>query len=186
MFNGKMTLPPLLISFDGDVRWEEFDSVDFESVGLFLSCHLLIEHYLDAYLVSGSTSHFDWRGAGLTFGQKVSLLSGDGKFKEPYTIPASLKHFNSIRNKLSHNVNFKLTLEVLLPEIQFVNKVDKNKIFENQNVGIVLQLFTSVVCAFLAGAITKNLKAQDVSSGGSYESWSSQVASLSLRTKEDK
>jgi len=155
-FEAKIHLPPLIESFDnGQAKWKAFDSVDFELVGLFLSCHLVIEHYMDEFLEAYSPAPFDWESAKLTFAQKVSLISGLKQFPEPFTIPAVLKHFNSIRNKLSHSVTYKLSSADLLPEIQFLGKANKEKLkYQDFDVKKILEHFTSIVCVYFASAIT--------------------------------
>ena len=44
----KSHLPPLVkeIASDG-VVWKRLGEVDYETLGYFLSCHLIIEHYID-------------------------------------------------------------------------------------------------------------------------------------------
>lgn len=156
MKHQKLNLPPLLEKFEGgDAKWKGFDEIDFEVVGFFLSCHLVIEHYLDEFLVAYSPAPFDWESANLTFGQKVSLISKLKQFPEPYTIPAVLKHFNSLRNKLSHNVKFVVSMDILLPEIQFLQKITKGEHVKSlTDVAQVLDLFTGMVCVYFASAIT--------------------------------
>ena len=159
MENPQLHLPPLLEGFeDGKAKWKRFDEIDFEVIGFFLSCHLVIEHYLDEFLVAYSPAPFDWDSANLTFGQKVSLISTLKQFPEPYIIPAVLKHFNSLRNKLSHNVKFVVSIDVLLPEIQFLQKItarEKLTAFDElTDIKSVLDKFTGMVCVYLASAIT--------------------------------
>lgn len=152
----KIRLPPLLEKFeDGKAKWKSFSDVDFELVGLFLSCHLIIEHYLEEFLSAYSPAPFNWEGANLTFGQKVSLVSDLKQFPEPWSIPAALKHFNSIRNKLSHDVAFVLSMDILLPEVQFLGKISERKNLPVlDDVRAVLDEFTTMVCIYLASAIT--------------------------------
>ena len=156
MKHREINLPPLLEKFeDGKAKWKTFNDVDFEVVGLFLSCHLVIEHYLDQFLVAYSPAPFSWEAANLTFGQKVSLISGLSQFPEPYTIPSVLKHFNSLRNKLSHDVSFVLSIDILLPEVQFLRKVNKRDGLPSlDDVKVILDEFTSMVCVYFASAIT--------------------------------
>jgi len=152
----KFNLPPLLDRFEeGRAQWKRFDNIDFEVVGLFLSCHLVIEHYLDEFLVAYSPAPFNWESAGLSFGQKVSLISDLKQFPEPYTIPSVLKHFNSLRNKLSHNVGFVLSVGTLLPEVQFLEKASKRyELPALDSVRGILDEFTTIICVYFAAAIT--------------------------------
>jgi hypothetical protein len=46
----RTALPPLVGSIqDGNVTWQRLENLDYELLGYFLSCHLIIEHYLDEY-----------------------------------------------------------------------------------------------------------------------------------------
>ncbi|WP_122523569.1 hypothetical protein [Pseudomonas viridiflava] len=156
MEDNSFALPPLLERFEnGQAVWKSFKGVDFELIGLFLSSHLIVEHYLDEYLAAYSPAPFNWGAAKLTFGQKVALLSGLKQFPEPWVIPAALKHFNSLRNKLSHDVNFVLSVEVLLPEVQFLRKISRREGLVDLDVPAkIIQEFASFVCVYLASAIT--------------------------------
>jgi hypothetical protein len=45
-------LPPLVAEIaDGSVTWQRLEGLDYELLGYFLSCHLIIEHYLDEDLL---------------------------------------------------------------------------------------------------------------------------------------
>ena len=59
---------------DGKVAWKRIEGVDFEFLGYFLSCHLIIEYYLEQYLRT-KYPELGWEGSRLTFAQKISLLS---------------------------------------------------------------------------------------------------------------
>lgn len=156
MEDGSFRLPPLLERFEnGQAIWKGFEGVDFEIIGLFLSSHLIVEHYLDEYLAAYSPAPFSWEAAKLTFGQKVALISNLKQFPEPWVIPATLKHFNSLRNKLSHDVSFVLSAEVLLPEVQFLQKVSSREGLGDLDAPAkIIQEFASLVCVYLASAIT--------------------------------
>ena len=59
---------------NGSVTWQRIEGLDYGVLGYFLSCHLIIEHYLEQYLKVRYPS-LDWDAARLTFGHKISLLS---------------------------------------------------------------------------------------------------------------
>ncbi|MDP9557811.1 UNVERIFIED_ORG: hypothetical protein J2W65_003459 [Pseudomonas parafulva] len=151
-----IALPPLVEGFEnGKAKWKSFDEVDFEVVGIFLSCHLVIEHYVDEFICAYSPAPFGWRDAKLTFAQKLGLISGLNNFPEPFTVPAVLKHFNSVRNRLSHRVDYRLTLKDLGPEIEYLQKTTKGNLPENgAGVKQVLECFASMICVYFASAIT--------------------------------
>lgn len=99
----KKGLPPLVQEItNGTVTWQRLEGLDYEMLGYFLSCHLIIEHYLDEYLKT-CYPELDWDAARQTFSQKVALLSNIGLPQQYDCIPA-IKHMNSIRNKISVNL----------------------------------------------------------------------------------
>ena len=124
-------LPPLVAEIrDGAVTWQRLENLDYELLGYFLSCHLIIEHYLDEYLKT-CYPKLDWDASKQTFGQKVALLATDNYPDKYNSIPA-IKHLNSLRNKLSHNIDFKISgirKSVWAPEDQvmttFTRKIAK-------------------------------------------------------------
>ena len=98
------SLPPLVGGFqDGNVTWDRIESVDYDILGYLLSCHLIIEHYIDNFLVTYPGAPFSWGSARLTFSQKISLISGLS-FPEPYNLPPVIKHLNNVRNRFGHNI----------------------------------------------------------------------------------
>ncbi|WP_313338979.1 hypothetical protein [Stutzerimonas nitrititolerans] len=149
-------LPPLLSGIkDGKTKWQQLDNVDFEKIGHFLSSHLVIEHYMEKYISAYSPAPFNWEGAGLTFNQKIILMSGLKHFPEPFNIPPVLKHLNSVRNKLSHKIDFELSDEHLLPIRQFISKTTKPEAgLSDGDFESTLSTFTMLVCAYFASAIT--------------------------------
>lgn len=152
----KFSLPPLLKEIaQGNVTWRRIEGLDYNALGYFLFCHLVIEHYLDGYL-KVYYPRLNWESARLTFSQKVLLLSRLDPPERFNFIPA-IRHMNSLRNKLSHNIDFKIEGSDLLPMSQFLAKAvkDEGELPTEQNE--ILQLFTVLVCAYLGGAITRRL-----------------------------
>lgn len=148
-------LPPRFAGYgNGSVKWERLDSVDYESLGYLLSCHLIIEHYIDSFIKVHVNRPLGWDSARLTFSQKVSLISGSGIFKEPYDFIPSIKHLNSLRNKFSHNIGFKMHKENLLPMQQQLQKAVKESGEIPNDPHDILELYTSIVCAYLAGSLS--------------------------------
>ncbi|WP_078082635.1 hypothetical protein [Microbulbifer mangrovi] len=148
-----LTLPPKVSEIiNGSVEWSRIEKIDYESLGYFLSCHLVIEHYLDEYLKIEHPA-LDWDSARQTFGQKVSLLS---KFKisDKYDCIPAIKHMNSIRNKLSHRIDFSVQKEDLLPLIQYLEKTSDGQLETPITIKEILGRFTSMVCVLFAGYIS--------------------------------
>jgi hypothetical protein len=146
-------LPPLVHSIrDGDVTWQRLENIDYELLGYFLSCHLIIEHYLDEYLKT-SYPKLDWDASKQSFGQKVALLAAEN-YPEKYNSIPAIKHLNSLRNKLSHNIDFKITEADLLPLSHYLKKccgLDHEAPVEARE---ILDLFTTMVCVWFASGIS--------------------------------
>ncbi|KIQ09050.1 hypothetical protein RU03_22105 [Pseudomonas simiae] len=151
----KMSLPPLVGEIrDGKLTWQRLDNLNYELIGYFLSCHLIIEHYLDEYLKS-QYSKLDWDSSRQSFGQKVSLLASDG-YPEKYNSISAIKHMNNLRNKLSHNIDFKIGSVELLPLSQYLKKACGPEYVESTQPKEILEMFTSLVCVWFASRISSN------------------------------
>ena len=149
-------LPPLVGSFkDGNVTWQRIEDVDFDTLGYLLSCHLIIEHYLDNFLATYPQASFGWQEAKLTFAQKISLVARL-PFPEPYNFLPAIKHLNTLRNKFSHNINASLKEKDLLPFRQVLEKCTNGKSDLPVDVKELLSLFTNLVCAYFAGCIVSH------------------------------
>jgi hypothetical protein len=152
----KFSLPPLVGAIHhGNVTWQGIKGVDFELLGYFLSCHLVIEHYMDEFLKTTFPT-LDWDAAKPTFGQRVALLTDMGLPDRFNCIPA-IKHMNSIRNKLSHRIEFKIDAEALLPLRHYVQKVSEGEI-QSSDPKELLEYFTTVCCATFAGSISRTAR----------------------------
>lgn len=151
----KHGLPPMIGNIiDGNITWKRLHDIDYELLGFFLACHLMIEHYMDEYL-KATYPGLDWDGAKPTFGQRTALLSNlkvDDKFN---CIPA-IKHMNSVRNKLSHQVDFKIEAASLIPLAQFIKKASDRKIVMSDPKDTI-DMFAMLCCSFFAGNISRKV-----------------------------
>lgn len=146
-------LPPLVRDIrDGNVTWRRLENLDYELLGYFLSCHLIIEHYLDEYLKTRYPT-LNWGSSKQTFGQKVSLLA-TGNYPEKYNSIPAIKHLNSLRNKFSHNIDFRITETDLLPLSQYLKKCCGPDHVQPTEPKETLDLFTSMVCVWFASGIS--------------------------------
>lgn len=154
MNTDKLGLPPLVAEIaDGSVTWQRLEGIDYEVLGYFLSCHLVIEHYIDEYLKICYPA-LDWDAARHTFNQKVSLLSRF-KISDQYDCVPAIKHLNSLRNKLSHNIEFQIRPEDLLPLTQYLTKVHNNDLANvPKETKPILALFTTMSCVIFASLIS--------------------------------
>jgi hypothetical protein len=150
-------LPPRIAEITDDgATWQRLEGIDYEALGYFLSCHLIIEHYLDELLKICHPS-LDWDAARLTFGKKAALLSNLKTCDQYDCIPA-IKHMNSLRNKLSHDIEFKIKPEDLFPLNQYLAKV-YSKVSDDESElpaepKDVLGWFTMITCVHFAGYIS--------------------------------
>lgn len=146
-------LPPLVADItDGAVTWQRLEGLDYEVLGYFLSCHLIIEHYLDEFLKICYPT-LDWDAARHTFGQKVALLS-NFRVSDQYDCIPAIKHLNSLRNKLSHDIEFKIDTQSLLPLSQYLQKATEGKKETPTEPKALLAEFTTMTCVLFAGYIS--------------------------------
>ncbi|ANQ20244.1 hypothetical protein BA893_00580 [Vibrio natriegens] len=147
----ELPLPPKLSKVvEGKIEWQRLGSIDYKTVGFYLSCHLIVEHYLDEFIKAHGDGNFNWSEVRLTFSQKIKLLSKHSSFEAYNPIP-SLKCFNSLRNKLAHNLNFVIEPDDLKPLEQFLSDAGIDSDLDTP-VKIIDQ-YMFMVCTFLAGAI---------------------------------
>ncbi|EOE6708297.1 hypothetical protein BFR77_07060 [Acinetobacter pittii] len=148
-------LPPLVGQISkGSVTWQRLDSINYEELGYFLSCHLIIEHYIDEYL-KVQYENLSWEDCKLTFSQKINLLS-NFPVAEPYIelIP-SIKAMNKIRNKISHRVDFKISIDDLEPLKYYLYAAYKeNKSELPSTILELLDTYTMMVCVIFASTIS--------------------------------
>lgn len=140
---------------EGSVVWQRLEGIEYEQLGYFLSCHLIIEHYLDEFLKICHPT-LDWDAARQTFAQKVALLS-NFKISDKYDCIPAIKHMNSIRNKISHNIEFKIKPEDLLPLKQYIDKVTDGKSALPTSPKDILEEFTTLTCVLFAGYISSEV-----------------------------
>jgi hypothetical protein len=117
-------LPPMFDGVkDGSVVWKATADVDLELLGYFLTCHLLIEHYMDEFL-KALYPLLDWDKPRLSFGQRVNLLSAEILVRDSKYDPIpAIKHMNALRNKISHRLEIRLDAEALKPLSDYLKKL---------------------------------------------------------------
>lgn len=146
-------MPPLVGGFaDGKVTWQRLDDIDFDMLGYLLSCHLVIEHYLDHFLQAEAQASLDWDGARLTFAQKAALATSL-PFVAGYNFMPALKHLNSLRNRFAHNIDVKLVEKDFEPLRSFLLSCTKDPGGVPTQPRKILSMFMGVACAYMASAI---------------------------------
>ena len=144
---------------NGKRTWISVGAIDYELMGYLLSCHLIIEHYMDTYLTTHHTE-LEWEGARLTFGQRVALISG-WTFSTPFNPIEAIKHLNNLRNRLGHRVDYRLTADDMLPFIHYLKRVGEasgnppEHKLEDLPPKAILDLFTSIAAAVFAGSVSR-------------------------------
>ncbi len=150
----KNNLPPLVSDIkNGRVTWQRIENLDHEVLGYFLSCHLVIEHYMQEYIRT-RWPDAGWESANLRFAQKAAILESF-KVSDQYDCMPAIRHMNSVRNKLSHNIEFKITEKELLPLRQYLEKAYEGKMPVPVGVIELMNAFTTMTCILFAAGIAK-------------------------------
>ncbi len=114
---------------------------------LILQCHLVIEHYITAYLVAANPASPGIGDARLTFAQKLHLVDNP-KANFHFLIPG-IKAVNSIRNKIAHRLEYLPTPEDYLPIVDCV-RTFLTAAGKSIPSGLdALSEFTELLCGFL-------------------------------------
>ena len=126
---------------------------DIELVGRILRAHLVVEHFLTEYLEACNPKLPSLRKAGLTFDQKVRLLSNDDAAINS-AIPG-IRRLNQIRNRIAHNLALELTTEdrSAFLGVQFFSALRREKQKRGMSVGEdpidVLEDFSKLAASWL-------------------------------------
>ena len=118
-----------------------------DELGLILKCHLIIEHYIDEFLVVAYPTITNWGNMRLTFNQKLELINNSHTImKMAYS---SVKCLNSLRNKFSHKLAYKIK-EQDYKEVKDLMTTWYNAAGEPVPIGLHLfESYTIWVCANL-------------------------------------
>lgn len=145
------------IATEDESIWKRVDGVDVEFIGAFLTAHLSLENYISDYLKLRYPS-LSWNDAKLTFSQKIALIQN-----EPATAPYDqiylrIKDFNSIRNKISHELNYRITDKEKNKFIDFYVKIkdsSPNKPdIDFNNIPDLLDFFVMITKSYFASLIS--------------------------------
>ncbi|WP_298146613.1 hypothetical protein [Flavobacterium sp.] len=144
-----------------DLKWNKVEGVNFEILGRVLSCHLIIEHYLTVFIELEISSRLNLDKLRLTFSQKLKLIEDNQALKEEGIIKG-IEILNRIRNKFSHNLKVKIDEK----DIEYLKKV-VDKIYKKEGKEVdnkiysdvaIIEIFTSMTCAFIAGYLTYSVQ----------------------------
>ena len=120
-----------------------------DTLGRVLKCHLIVEHYMNRFLVAhfGIDNFDDIR---LTFAQKANLLP-DRATAATFVKPGIVR-LNRIRNQFCHSLGAELSDADLDPIRTVLDIVRRGVTFESPVEAI--EAFTTVACTFLIVAPT--------------------------------
>ena len=113
-------------------------------IGRVLKCHLIVEHYLNRFLVANfEIDNFD--EVRLTFAQKAQLLP-DRASAAAFVKPGIVQ-LNRIRNRFGHSLGAELSAEDLGSMRTILNVARRAAVFDTPIEAI--EAFTTVACTFL-------------------------------------
>ena len=145
-------LPPTVAAIkNGKVEWRTKDGVGYKLLGYFLTCHLVIEHYVDECLKTFYPK-IKWDAAKLTFANRLALF--DLNIEKKFDCLPAIKQMHALRNKISHQLDFELNLITLKPLLDYLKQVNPKWPSRLKTPTQVLDAFVMMSCATLAGAIT--------------------------------
>jgi hypothetical protein len=148
-------LPPLVDGVDGKfLKLRALEDVDYNFLGYMLCCHLVIEHHLDEFLATLGTQ-LQWDRARLTFAHKTSLFPVS-IFPHGVELITAIKHLNSMRNKVAHNIRARPGDLSFEPLKCFLGTVYEGREKVPDEPHAILETFTSTVCNFLVGWIASD------------------------------
>ncbi|MCO8024693.1 hypothetical protein NI600_09275 [Citrobacter freundii] len=145
------------IANENESIWERIDGVDVEFIGAFLTAHLSLEKYISDYLRLKYPS-LSWADAKLTFSQKIALIQHEPT-ETPYNqIYLRIKDFNSIRNKISHQLNYQVTDKEKSKFVDFYMEITKGSQtkpdIDTDNMADLLNFFLMITKSYFASAIS--------------------------------
>jgi hypothetical protein len=126
-----------------------------DELGLILKSHLIIEYYIDEYIITAFPAIIEPEKLRLTFNQKLELINNDKTvFGMAYS---AIKSLNTLRNKFSHKLSYK-TVDSDYKEIKDLMTIWNNALGEQTPTGLILiQEFSVWICGNL-DSMTRGIK----------------------------
>lgn len=124
-------------------RFLRLSQQSHDLMGRVLKCHLIIENYLEKYLISELGLN-ELSSVKLSFWQKAKLIPNQGKAAS--YVKLGILEINKIRNKFSHNIEAQLR-ESDISQISEVLRYSRPK-FSGTPIDMI-EAFTTVACTFL-------------------------------------
>ena len=101
-----------------NAQYRGFVQRDDAAVGIVLRSHLIVEHFLDAYLAAANPAIVEWDKARLGFMQKLALA--DHERSNLHLLMPGLRSLNTIRNHVSHRLDTDLNDSLVEPMRDFI------------------------------------------------------------------
>lgn len=147
-----------------------------DELGLILKCHLIIEHYIDEYIITSYPAITEPDKLRLTFNQKLELINNN-KTVFGMAYPA-IKSLNTLRNRFSHKLAYKIA-DSDYKEIKDLMIIWNKALGEQTPTGLILiQKFTVWICGNL-DSMTQGIKRETPELGLSgYLTWLNKMTSV--------
>lgn len=100
-----------------------------DEIGILLLCHLLIEYYMDRYILVAYPTIEKYKELSLSFSKKINFIFRNKTIF--HSLYEGLNALNRIRNKYAHELKYNLTtkdIEPILKTIQSAENTNKKGI----------------------------------------------------------
>jgi hypothetical protein len=128
---------------------DELLTLNHETIGRVLKCHLAIELYINKYLEFELNIN-PKNKMNLRFIQKVELIENIKPSLKPYLV--GIREINSVRNKLAHNLNPALDPKLLPMTVQLSEWMNSKSDKPRQNCELIdyIEIYTKSACTAIA------------------------------------
>lgn len=160
-------------------EWHSFWNKNHGEIGQVLIAHLVVEYYLEQFLIVANPSLGDTTKARLSFRQKVELVCSDDATAIVDFLP-SLMSLNALRNKFSHNLHSKINdkdIEQMLAWVESLHTAKGYKIPKSVDVVIAFAKIISQTLYVAARLVEAN------SSGFGLRGYKAKFRTVSAKVK---
>lgn len=146
-----------------------------DELGVILKCHLIIEHYLDEFIIVAYPTIGELDKIRMTFSQKLEMTNNKRTFVGMSY--EAIKSLNTLRNRFSHKLGYVIT-ESDYAEIKKLMKIWNNALGASTPEGLqLIQKFTIWICGNF-NSLTMGIKKQTPEIGlGGYLEWLNKMTS---------
>ncbi|MBR7780640.1 hypothetical protein [Undibacterium luofuense] len=132
---------------------EVFDQ-DVLEIGRILRSHLYVEYYIDKYLKEKYC--YNRKDLNITFSKKIKIINDKNDELKPFI--RSIKRLNLIRNKMAHNLKFRIREEdanFFRNEDLYKNYFFSKIVIDEENKIDVYELYSSLVACRICEILNK-------------------------------